>query len=283
MNTLLTRNAPDIDVNMMLKALMKNELEWYYQPIVDFNTGECVSIEALARWNSKEHGLLSPGHYLGDHPDLSVRNLLFFSMFTSTLKISSYLTRNNINVKMNINVALRELTPAICDRMIELAAKHRVPLSNYVLEIAERSNIEVTQTLLSRIYDLKELGITLALDDYGIQYSTDNRIAQLPFDIIKLDKSILLKVGSPIEEAKLYAKIQSWKKRGYAVVAEGIETQDQWVQMRDLGCASGQGYLITPAMPFDELPRFLRSWKITCLQHTSLRSKLPLRAVKTPE
>lgn len=255
-------------------ALQNGEVELFLQPIVDVETGSCSHFECLARWQSVEHGLVSVGEYLAAQPSWQAQQDFFDYTLKRLLAQSDQLLESGLPEQLNLNVSLGVLLTHGYKHILSLLAEAPQYGQRLTLEITEQTDHPLTVTALQGLNELRRKGVRLVLDDYGVDYSNERRELNLPFDAIKIDKSILWSPLSVIEQAKWRLKIHAWRQKGCEVIAEGVENYPQWQLARSLGFSHAQGFLIAAALPRSELAAWHRRWKTVSIALTDLNNGL---------
>lgn len=234
--------------NSMRQAIASEMREFvvFYQPVVDTQTRQCTSCEALVRWNSKSLGFMGPGdfiplaEYLGLITDIGDYVLEEACMQCKKWNESGY---PNFHININLSV-VQLLQKNVVENIGRILCKTGVDPRNIVLEITESFAINDMDRVLKIIEGLKALGPKIALDDFGTGYSSLNYIKQLPLNIIKVDKTFIDDIVDD-EYAQAFVKliVDLSKTIGTQIVVEGVEKQEQYDLLDELGVNYIQGYL----------------------------------------
>ncbi|WP_250033145.1 putative bifunctional diguanylate cyclase/phosphodiesterase [Paractinoplanes maris] len=237
------------------QGLEQNEFAVLYQPVVDMQTQSVTSVEALVRWNHPRDGLLGPYHFIG----AAEANGLIVPLGRWVLREAcAQLARWRAEspaaatLKVNVNLSARQFQYAgLVDDVAEALRDAGLDAASLTLEITESMLMEDIETAKSTLHALRALGVRLAIDDFGTGYSSLSYLKQLPVDVIKIDKTFVDDVDTDADDVALVDAVaglgQALKMQ---TVAEGIETDAQWVTLRRLGIDHGQGYLFgRPADP----------------------------------
>jgi diguanylate cyclase (GGDEF)-like protein/PAS domain S-box-containing protein len=243
------------------RALAGNEFTVFYQPIVDLPTSALIGVEALVRWNHPERGLIGPGDFipLAETTGLIVPlGRLVLEQACAQLALWSQEFPAARQLRMSVNLSARQFQDAgLVEDVARILTTSGVNPSKIVLEITESllmQDLEVTVDMLNR---LKALGLRLAIDDFGTGYSSLSYLKRFPVDILKIDRSFVEGILSHGENATLAeAVVQLGQALQLQTVAEGIETDEQWSTLRELGCDFGQGYLFARPMAAGDIPTF---------------------------
>jgi predicted signal transduction protein with EAL and GGDEF domain len=236
-------------------ALVQGELMLYYQPIVDLRKGTVKGQEALIRWRNPQQGLLPPAQFI----PFSEQSELIFSLdkwvlqhACSVAQAWQALGAAPQQIAVNVNLSGRHFRQpqGIVQWVRESLEKAALPASLLEIEVTETAFMQASQETIAVLAALRELGVRIAIDDFGVGYSSLNFLKTLPLDVLKLDRSFLLDVPGNHRNAALAAAIiQLGITLELEVVAEGVETQEQWNWLQDLGCQYGQGYLFAHPAP----------------------------------
>ncbi|MCE9687130.1 EAL domain-containing protein [Shewanella sp. AS16] len=239
------------------KAIDEQKIEVHYQPIVDCQSGRMVKCEALARWHDEEFGQVSPAEFIavaeefGLMPELG--NLILHRALNDW-KTLQQLGFGGIGLSINrstlefVNVEFGAL------KVPELVLLYGLDPKLITIEITESLLMEEHQGMRPALYELSELGIEVAIDDFGTGYSSLSYLRNFPVKILKIDRSFVdTMVGELADYALVRGIIEMAKALGIDVVAEGVETEQQWSQLQQLGCQYCQGYLFAKAMSVEDL------------------------------
>jgi diguanylate cyclase (GGDEF)-like protein len=245
-------------------ALASGDLTLHYQPIVDTISGTIVGGEGLARWDHPVFGLLTPAAFL-DVVLISDRS----GDFTRCMVLDAIATVRTLAdagsaVTIAVNLPIRTLEDVEFGRWFTAACEaSAVSPSQLVFEITEQ-DIHDTESITSAIDRLAELGVTISVDDFGAGHATFERLRWRNVAQLKLDRDLLVNVATDERGREVLRSILDLAARlGYDVVAEGVETDEQFALLRQLGCPHAQGYLFARAM--------IRSKFIDC----ALRGRVP--------
>ncbi|MFT4604826.1 MAG: diguanylate cyclase (GGDEF)-like protein/PAS domain S-box-containing protein [Rhodothermales bacterium] len=245
-------------------AVPNDELELYYQPIVDLKDGHLAGFEALVRWNHPEMGKLMPDEFL---PMAAERDLLgdidTWVLREAAAQLSCWLAANPRHARMVMHVnSSREsvLTPEYRFAVKNAIEEFELPKDALEIEITEHILLTDTGAAAERLASLKRLGVRLSVDDFGTGYSSLNLLHALPIDTVKTDRSLLTSSMLEARGTHILSTIATLTDAlGLGLVAEGIETQEQMERLRDLGFTYGQGFFFSKARPAPLAERLLRT------------------------
>ena len=253
------RNQADLESELR-RALRRDELELHYQPRLCLQTGRIVGLEALVRWRHGTHGLLAPNEFVPLAEESGLIVPLGYWVISRALRDMQWLRGRGLPaLHMAINLSFRQfqdsqLLPTL-SRLIEERGVDAQWLEFELTETAVmRRSDQVQQTMLA----LGRLGVRFSLDDFGTGFSSFVHLNNLPITLLKIDKSFVGGMDERAENRQLVrAMINLAHNLKLQVVGEGVENAEQLALLRQFGCDQVQGYLISKALPLNELARFL--------------------------
>jgi diguanylate cyclase (GGDEF)-like protein len=236
------------------RALDQNELEIYFQPKIDLNTLQIIGAECLLRWNHPLDGLIFPGALIEAAESYNMMNELGYWVLEQAFKGAAYLNSEGLRLKIAVNMSPSQLYDLNFAKNIkELAQKHEVELSQFELELTEDVALSNSILVKKQLSQIRTLGATIAIDDFGKGYSNLAYLRDIEIDSIKIDKSFILQIDeSPVNRAIVEASQLIAKAANCELVAEGIETIQHLHILREIGVVSGQGFLFSKAIPINE-------------------------------
>lgn len=243
------------------QAVQRQEFELYYQPQVDWRTKRITGIEALLRWNQPDAGMIPPEVFI---PNAEETGLIVEIGDWALAEACTQLVAMQRSLKnpltLSVNLSGRQLDhPGLVETVQRVLHQTQLPAGQLELEITETLLMENAERARDILLQLSQLGVRLALDDFGMGYSSLNYLKHFPLDRLKIDKSFLVDVVSDDSNAAIVETIISMAHiMNLAVIAEGVETQEQVCFLRDRGCLDMQGYLFSPPLPQAEVYDFLR-------------------------
>lgn len=238
------------------RALIEDQLELHYQPIVVLSNRHIVAFEALMRWRHPARGLLGPGQFLQAAEDSGqIVELGAWALRQACLNAATW--PSHINVAVNLSLAqLRQndLADIITDALQAAA----IEPSRLELEVTEDVLDRGKDQVFSKLHALESLGIGISMDDFGTGPSSLSLLQNFPFDRIKIDQALMAKVESePVSEAIVRAVINVGRSFGMRVTAEGIETEGQLELLRAEECDEVQGFYFSRPLPCEDLHRLI--------------------------
>ena len=209
-------------------AVRKNQFELHYQPRIDLATGQLVGLEALLRWNNPERGLVAPGEFISACEDMGLMKTIGYQVIQHAI-VKDIITRSGAN-------------PARIE-----------------FELTESTILKSPSGIKARMDELRELGISFSLDDFGTGFSQLSHLTELPISALKIDACFVRDLPhNKHQEAICTMIIEMGRRLGMLVVAEGAETHEQIEFLRDNHCQQVQGFYYSPAIPLQNLPRFVQ-------------------------
>jgi diguanylate cyclase (GGDEF)-like protein len=241
------------------RALRDRTLSVAYQPLVHLATGRTEGLEALARWRHPERGELSPAVFLPIATERGLVPDLDMSILDLALDQATVWRHMAPDLFVGVNAAAATLAQEdFTATVLEKLDRAGLPGEALVVEVTEQSIIDDVPGAAAKLDELRRHGIAIALDDFGTGYSSLSALQDLPVDKLKLDRSFLARgVTNGVVSPLLRTVVTLGHELGMAVVAEGIETQEHFEAMRELGCDVGQGWLLSRPMPPEDVFRHL--------------------------
>ena len=254
------RNKLEVELR---EAIWRDELKLHYQPIYDLATGDVAVVEALVRWEHKTRGYIPPDEFIRIAEDVGlIADLGGLILRKACLDAS----RMPAHVRIAVNLSPGQFAKSdLVDTVIDALAAARLHESRLELEITEGVFLEENAQNLRILKQLKKLGISIALDDFGVGYSSLSYLTAFPFDKVKIDKSFMERFDRHETQTVLASIVQLANSLNLSVVAEGVETEDQLRKAHSLGIKFGQGYLLGRPQPAAMLA-FAKHRKLTAAQ-----------------
>ena len=253
-----TARRLDIE-NSMRQAVTSGIEEFvvFYQPVVDVRTGECSSCEALVRWDSKALGFMGPGDFIPLAEYLGLITSIGDYVLEEACRQCRYWNEHGIpDFHINVNLSVVQLLQKdVAETVARILKKTGVNPKNIVLEITESFAINDMERVLKIISGLKALGPRIALDDFGTGYSSLSVLADMPADVIKIDKSFINKGMTEQKKNLLYEIGRMVKILHKDIIIEGVETEEQEQFLKEGGFTCGQGYLCNCPVPIGDFEK----------------------------
>jgi predicted signal transduction protein with EAL and GGDEF domain len=242
------RSALEIDLR---EAIWGDQLEVHYQQVVDIVSRRVVSVEALARWNHPTRGPISPTEFI---PVAEQTGLIVELGNWIMLQACLDATQMPSHIKVAVNLSPVQFAKSNIVEWASFAlADSGLPADRLEFEITEGVLLEETERNLNSLREMKDIGISIALDDFGVGYSSLAYLTKFPFDKVKIDKSFIDALDRTETSAVISSIVELAKSLNLAIIAEGIETDDQRKRVRSLGIKFGQGFLFAEPVPLNRL------------------------------
>ena len=239
------------------RAIAEGELELYYQPKVSLENSKVLGMEALVRWQHPQHGLLLPDAFIdaaertGKIVDLGEWVLDEACRQTKVWHMQGY---EQLRVSVNVS-ALQLKDRSFFQFTLDTLKKYDLSPVSLELELTESSIVEDSH--ISILTELRAHGVSIAVDDFGIGYSSFDRLRQLKVDMIKVDRSFVKSTGTPDDDAIISAIINMAKPLGVTILAEGVETEEQEALLTELGCHQSQGFFFSKPLDARNFESFM--------------------------
>ncbi|MBR4514181.1 MAG: EAL domain-containing protein [Lachnospiraceae bacterium] len=249
-------------VNLIKDAIAEDRVEVFYQPIYSIADKKFVSAEALARLRDRDGGIVMPGRFIPVAEEYGLIEKIGERVFEKTCHAlkDSHMRKHGIQyVEINLSVAQCE-NEKLADNFKNIMKELGLPPETINLEITETSTLNQRNILLDNMHNLKELGCTFSLDDFGTGESNLNYIVDMPVDIVKFDRTMTQEYFTNSRaKVVMSATIRMIKELGLKIVAEGIETKEQLDSMAALGVDYIQGFYFSKPLPHNEFISFIQA------------------------
>jgi diguanylate cyclase (GGDEF)-like protein len=244
-------------------ALQRDELQLYYQPIVELATGRLSGFEALLRWHHPERGLISPSHFVPTAEETGqIVPIGLWAIRDACRQMQAWAQEfpDCSDLTINVNLSARQcLQPELVTQVARILAETGLPAERLKLEITEGVVLESSESVVGVLHALRDLGVQLGLDDFGTGYSALSYLRHFPFQTIKIDRSFVDGMQADGSSEIIKAIVSLADGLQMDVTAEGIETAEQVRDLRDLACQYGQGYFFFKPLAKDDAHAVLRS------------------------
>lgn len=242
-------------------ALNQKQFLPYYQPKVAISSGQVVGAEALARWQHPVQGIVSPFFFIPVLEGTPLMAKLTLLLIEQVLRDMAAWRSSELSINVSINLSAENLGDrGFIDRITDLVASYEVPPSSLTWEVTETTVMNNLSSCLANLARLRLKGYGLAMDDYGIGYSSMQQLSRCPFTELKIDRAFVDGAAErPNRRAILETSIDMGVKLTVTTVAEGVESPSDWHLLRDLACDLAQGFLIAKPMRADDLPPWINA------------------------
>jgi diguanylate cyclase (GGDEF)-like protein len=246
--------------NDLKQAVQNNALEIRYQPQISCYDGSIRGVEALVRWNHPRLGWLTPNKFIGVAEETGLIAEIGRFVLRTALRDIGSLISSGMDLIVSVNSSALEIEDALFANSVkDIVAATDFPAPRLELEITESMAMHDPATVCERIESLRELGVRFAIDDFGTGYSNLATLARLPFDTVKLDRSLISGIATNAEKQSIVRiTLDLAKELGFDTVVEGVETQEEFKFVADAGATLAQGFLFSAPVPFRDLVTLLR-------------------------
>jgi diguanylate cyclase (GGDEF)-like protein len=246
-------------ISELRHTLENDQLQVVYQPIVGFAPGEVLSVEALARWRHPERGLVAPGEFIPLAERSGLVKSLLSRVLAMTLAQCAAWRQANLPLQAAVNLSIRNLLDPELPRVVGQALERAgVPPEWLVFEITETMLMAEPNRVMRTIAELRDLGVQLAIDDFGVGYSSLAYLQRLPAYAVKIDRSFVSRMTHDRGSAEIVKLITNLGHAlGMKVIAEGIEDQATYDACAAAGCDSAQGFFVGRPMVATAIPAWL--------------------------
>ena len=259
--------GPEMDAQMQVRrtmeydlrrALTAGEFVLYYQPVVNLGTDQISGVEALIRWRHPEKGLVPPNTFIPVAEEIG----FIIQIGEWALRQACAAARNwpdHIRIAVNLS-PIQFRNPGFVQVVVSALAASGLPPERLELEITEGMLLQDNESTLSTLFQLRSLGVRIAMDDFGTGYSSLSYLQSFPFDKIKIDRSFVKDIADGVGSLNIVRAVAAMANGlGMTTTAEGVETKEQLDTVRAEGCTEMQGYLFSKPLPIAELEALLQA------------------------
>ncbi|PWC34462.1 hypothetical protein TSO352_18485 [Azospirillum sp. TSO35-2] len=246
--------------NNLRRALANNELELHFQPQFSVDGRRLIGAEALVRWRQPDGSLIMPGQFIPVAEDTGlILPLGDWVLGEACRRAAELLRHQDLVIAINLS-AVQVRRPGLAERVAGWLSAYNIPPSALELEVTESVLMDDSDVVSDTFAQLREMGVPLAIDDFGTGYSSLAYLKRFRVDKLKIDRSFVseLRDGNPDSGAIAEAIIGMARSLRMQTLAEGVETEEQFRCLAELGCEQLQGYLLGRPMPFDDFLAFAR-------------------------
>lgn len=252
---------PDRTLAEIEQALALGQFKPYFQPKVSLSTGLIKGVEALARWIHPEHGIIAPNQFIPIIEGSGLMEPFTRAMVDQALvQLSAWRALGLTSMSLSLNLSADNL--ANYDFIEILSSRvhaHQIPSAQLIWEVTETAVMSNASQAMSNLGHLSLNGFGLAMDDYGIGYSSVQQLSRCPFTELKIDRAFVHEAAQRSNRrVVLESSIDMGRQLGISTVAEGVETKEDWALLRSLRCDIAQGYLVAKPMPGDQLANWIK-------------------------
>ncbi|MGV2168441.1 putative bifunctional diguanylate cyclase/phosphodiesterase [Agrobacterium sp. 16-172Ci] len=246
-------------IEELRKAVKRDEFVLHFQPQVDLVSGRISGVEALVRWQHPTEGLLGPAEFIGLAEETGLIVELGESILEKACRQAQAWAAGGLSpVKMAVNISPRQFQGGLVQQIRSVLKETGLAPSLLEIEITETLIIQDVETSVRIMRAIKQMGVSLALDDFGIGYSCLGMLKTFPLSCMKIDRSFLTHLPEKTKDSAIVSiMIQLAGSLGIDVIAEGVEASEQATFLRDAGCPYGQGYYFSRPVPAEAIEDML--------------------------
>ena len=243
-------------------ALGSGQIQAYFLPKAELGTARVTGVEALARWFHPQRGVLPPADFL----DLAESGGLLEALTERIIELATQAAgdwwRSGLELEISVNlpaIALTAPDPRLLDSITASLDRSGVPATALRFDVAEEAAMRATDPIPA-LAAVTDLGARVTIDDFGTCYTSLDRLKRLGADELKIDRSLIRAMARGGDRALVRSTVHLARQMGLGIVAEGVDSEDGWRQLRGMGCDAAQGFLIGPPMPAREFLAWIASW-----------------------
>lgn len=244
-------------------AIERDEFELHYQPYISLSGDRQIGVEALIRWRHPDKGLVFPGAFIAYAEESGlIVPIGEWAMLTACCEAAKWPVVSGQAAGIAVNISARQFKATdMVQAVSAVLAKSGLPPGRLCLEITEQLLLEDTDNVIQTINKLKGMGVKIAIDDFGIGYSSLSYVKRFGPTKLKIDRSFINDLPQDADDAAIVKAVLAMAKSlGVEVVAEGVETQAQLEFLRREGCGFAQGYYISRPVPAAQFQNWLKTW-----------------------
>ena len=250
-------------INELRRAVESGDLLTLFQPKVALGSGRVVGVEALVRWSHPRYGLVSPGEFVPIAEQSGLIRPLTIAVLRAALRQCAAWRTQGLDLSVAVNLSPRTLLdPALPDEIAALVEQYHVPAQALTLEVTEDTIMTDLRGATTVLRELSGVGVQLSVDDFGTGYSTLSYLKHLPVDEIKIDRSFVSSVVVDVDDAAIVDTVVTLSHRlGKRVVAEGVEDEQAYDHLVDLGCDHAQGFWMSRPIEGALIGEWVTQWQ----------------------
>lgn len=254
-------------------ALSSSQLDVFFQPVLSVADNSIIGLEALLHWNHPQQGVVSPATFIPVAEDSSLIYRLDFIALEKTLALLFSLSRQFGKLHISINISAKQLTDTEQFQALYEKLQSSALCKKLILEIPESALLDGSE-ITAPLVQLKELGVSLILDDYSGQQTPFHDLIRFPFDSIKIDRSFMVDVlTNPRKQTAIRHMAKTGRMLKKQIIAKGVESEELLSFIHQAGCTAYQGYLCSGPIPLTELHSFLTRWHTDNSEHIILQPR----------
>jgi diguanylate cyclase (GGDEF)-like protein len=231
-------------------ALSENRFEMWFQPVHPRLATDLAGAEALIRLRTAAGEILPPTEFLGVAESSGLAGRLGRWVINESVRHAAGWARDGIDLSVSVNIGASQLRDDLAETVCEAMREHDLDPRRLVLELTEHTMLEADKAQVAELESLRALGVRVALDDFGTSYSSLSHLRDFPVDIVKIDRSFVEQLPQDRQDAAIVrAVVELSRTFQFRVVAEGVETMEQLIELFRLDCTDVQGFLLGAAVP----------------------------------
>ena len=252
-------------INDLRNAIDSNSLQIQFQPIINMLNDEVKGVETLLRWKHESFGMMPHDQIVDLAEQTALINPLTYWVLENALMQVEKLHTKGFYIEVSVNISVYNLKDReFVDKISDIISKYNIETSYIVLEITESAMMSNPIHATEILTELDEMGLRLAVDDFGTGFSSLSYLKQLPVDELKIDKSFVIGMqNSTSDEVIVHSTIELAHNLGLEVVAEGVENKATYNKLKDYSCDTAQGYYMSKPMPLDALEDWLENFSLS--------------------
>jgi EAL domain-containing protein (putative c-di-GMP-specific phosphodiesterase class I) len=256
-------DAPPFTEADLRAALANDEWTLHYQPKVDLRRGGLSSVEALMRWNHPTEGLVMPGRFIELAESCGLIDAMTEWALREAMTQLGRWRAAGLRTRVAVNVSVASLdAPDFAGKVGALLRELAAAPEDLILEITESQLMSSSAVPLENLVRLRMRRIGLSIDDFGTGHSSLAQLRDIPFTELKIDRGFVTGAhANPVTRSILEGSIGIARRAGIQSVAEGVETEEDWRLLRQLGCDLAQGYLVSRPLPPERMVDWLEAWQ----------------------
>ena len=269
------RGATDV-----ARGLDRGEIQAHFLPKVDLRSARVVGVEALARWIHPTRGVIPARSFMDLIADGGHQRALTETVLEFSTRAAGDWWRSGLGLQLSLNMPLGPVAANwnLPQLVTDALAASGLPGDALQFEVTEDGLLADPEIAARLLGDLNELGATISIDDFGTGHFSLRQLKRLPLEELKLDRSLISGLDEEENRSIVRSTIHLAHQMGIQVVAEGVESETAWRQLRSMGCERAQGYLIAKPLPAREVPAWLASWNQRARDLSSTRPRRLRRA-----
>jgi diguanylate cyclase (GGDEF)-like protein/PAS domain S-box-containing protein len=250
--------------NDLRHAVEREEFTLHYQPQLDLKTGGIIGFEALVRWQHPQRGLVPPSQFIATAEETGlIAPIGEWVLKSACSQARAWNNAGHPQLQVSVNCSAQQFQREGFVETVGRVLRETGLLAEHLnVEITESVIIQHSEEVIARFHALEDMGVRIAIDDFGIGYSSLSYLKRFAVHQLKIDQSFVRDIHSdPDDAAIVSAIIAIAHSLGLEVMAEGVETAEQLAFLRSLGCDAAQGYYFSKPLPADEFEKLLAGWK----------------------